>query len=290
MFSSFMTNTWIVASIVAAVAGFIGFFVVIRGASFAAHALPLGTFPGAAAASLLGINPLFGLIVFAGLGVIGISWLSRRGRHEVATALCLVTLLGFGALFLSMTSEYSQAVYALLFGEVLGVSNTDLAPVAAISGFSIAVGVVLFRPLLLSSVSPDLAKARGVSSRAMELAFMSILALATAMALPVVGALLVFSLMIGPAAAARSLTDRPILAICVSVGISLVTVWTSIALSYVSNWPVGFFVGMLGAACYGVGQVWTRARAFARHHDERPASEAPVGSLTGPPTGVKPSA
>jgi len=263
MFSSFMTNTWIVASIVAAVAGFIGFFVVIRGASFAAHALPLGTFPGAAAASLLGINPLFGLIVFAGLGVIGISWLGRRGRHEVATALCLVTLLGLGALFLSMTSEYSQAVYALLFGEVLGVSNTDLAPVAAISGFSIAVTVTLFRPLLLSSVSPDLAKARGVSSRAMELAFMSILALATAMALPVVGALLVFSLTIGPAAAARSLTDRPILAICVSVGVSLVTVWTSIALSYVSNWPVGFFVGMLGAGRYGLGQVWTRARTWS---------------------------
>ena len=263
MFSSFMTNTWIVASIVAAVAGVVGFFVVIRGASFAAHALPLGTFPGAAAASLMGLNPLFGLIAFAGLGVIGISWLSRRGRHEVATALCLVTLLGLGALFLSMTSEYSQAVYALLFGEVLGVSNTDLAPVAVLSGFSIAVTAVLFRPLLLSSVSPDLAKAKGVSSRAMELAFMSILALATAMALPVVGALLVFSLMIGPAAAARSLTDRPILAICVSVGVSLVTAWTSIALSYVSNWPVGFFVGMLGAACYGLGRVWTRARAWS---------------------------
>jgi zinc/manganese transport system permease protein len=263
MFSSFMTNTWIVASIVAAVAGVIGFFVVIRGASFAAHALPLGTFPGAAAASLLGLNPLFGLIAFAGLGVIGISWLSRRGRHEVATALCLITLLGLGALFLSMTNEYSQEVYALLFGEVLGVSNTDFAPVAVLSGFSIAVTAVLFRPLLLSSVSPDLAKAKGVSSRAMEFAFMSILALATAMALPVVGALLVFSLMIGPAAAARSLTDRPILAICVSVGVSLVTAWTSIALSYVSNWPVGFFVGMLGAACYGLGQVWTRARTWS---------------------------
>jgi zinc/manganese transport system permease protein len=263
MFSSFMTNTWIVASIVAAVAGVVGFFVVIRGASFAAHALPLGTFPGAAAASLLGLNPLFGLIAFAGLGVIGISWLSRRGRHEVATALCLITLLGLGALFLSMTNEYSQEVYALLFGEVLGVSNTDFAPVAVLSGFSIAVTAVLFRPLLLSSVSPDLAKAKGVSSRAMEFAFMSILALATAMALPVVGALLVFSLMIGPAAAARSLTDRPILAICVSVGVSLVTAWTSIALSYVSNWPVGFFVGMLGAACYGLGRVWARARTWS---------------------------
>jgi len=263
MFSSFMTNTWIVASIVAAVAGFVGFFVVIRGASFAAHALPLGTFPGGAEASLAGINPLFGLVGFAGLGVVGISWLSRRGRHEVATALCLVTLLGLGALFLSMTSEYSQEVYALLFGEVLGVSNSDLAPVAAISAFSIVVTAALFRPLLLSSVSPDLAQARGISSRTMDLAFLTILGLATAMALPVVGALLVFSLMVGPAAAARSLTDRPLLAICASVGISLVSVWAAIAFSYVSNWPAGFLVGVLGAHCYGWGRVWTRTRIRA---------------------------
>jgi zinc/manganese transport system permease protein len=263
MFSSFMTNTWIVASIVAAVAGFVGFFVVIRGASFAAHALPLSTFPGAAAASFAGVNPLFGLVGFAGLAVVGISWLSRRGRPEVATALCLVTLLGLGALFLSMTSEYSQEVYALLFGQVLGVRDSDLAPVAAISAFSIAAASALFRPLLLSSVSPDLARARGVSSRAMELAFLTILALATAMALPVVGALLVFSLMVGPATAARSLTNQPLRAIYVSVGISLVTVWTAIALSYLSNWPVGFFVGVLGAVWYGLGRwrTWARIRS-----------------------------
>lgn len=260
MFSSFMTNTWIVASIVAVVAGFVGFFVVIRGASFAAHALPLGTFPGAAAASLSGVNPLFGLIGFAGLGVIGISWLGRHGRQEVATALCLITLLGLGALLLSMTSEYSQEVYALLFGEVLGISNSDLAPVAAIGAFAIVVTAALFRPLLLSSVSPDLAQARGVSSAGMERVFLTILALATAMALPVVGALLVFSLMIGPASAARSLTDRPLLAILLSVGMSLITVWAAIALSYVSNWPVGFFVGALAAVSYGLGRVWTQIR------------------------------
>ena len=123
LFASFMVNTWIVATIVAAVAGIVGFFVVIRGASFAAHALPLGTFPGAAAASLIGVNPLFGLLVFSGLGVIGISQLARRGRRDLATALSLVMLLGLGALFLSLTTEYFQAVYALLFGEVLGVSN-----------------------------------------------------------------------------------------------------------------------------------------------------------------------
>ena len=255
MFSSFMVNTWIVATIVAAVAGIVGFFVVIRGSSFAAHALPLGTFPGAAAAHLIGANELFGLILFSGLGVIGISQLGRRGRHEVASALCLVMLLGVGALFLSMTSEYSQEVYSLLFGEVLGISTGDVASIALISTLSIVVTVMLFRPLLLSSVSPELAEARGISSERMELWFLTILALATAMALPVVGALLVFSLMVGPASAARALTDRPLCAMLLSAGISLITVWAAIALSYVTNWPVGFFVGGLGAVSYGLGRV-----------------------------------
>ncbi len=258
MFSSFMVNTWIAATIVAAAAGIVGFFVVIRGASFAAHALPLGTFPGAAAANLLGINPLFGLVVFAGLGVIGISQLGQRERHDVATALCLVTLLGLGALFLSMTNAYSQAVYALLFGEVLGVGAGDIGPIAAISALCIAITVVLFRPLLLNSVSPDLGEARGVPRRRMELWFLTILALATAMALPVVGALLVFSLMVGPAAAARSVTARPVAAMLLSAGFALVTVWGAIALSYVSDWPVGFFVGGFGAVWYGLGRAWTR--------------------------------
>ena len=198
MFDDFMVNTWIAATMIAAVAGIVGFFVVIRGASFAAHALPLSAFPGAAAANLLGVNPLVGLLVFSGLGVVGISQLARRGRRDVATALSLVMLLGLGALFLSRTTEYFQAVYALLFGEVLGVSNQDLAPVAALSVMSIALTMMLFRPLLLNSVSPELGEARGVSPRGIEFLFLAIVALATAMALPVVGALLVFSLMVGP--------------------------------------------------------------------------------------------
>ncbi|MGF6873527.1 zinc/manganese transport system permease protein [Paraburkholderia sp. MM5477-R1] len=266
MFSSFMVNTWIVASLVAVVAGVVGFFVVIRGASFAAHALPLGAFPGAAAAGLVGVDPLVGLIVFAGIGVLGVSWLGRQGRREVATALSLVMLLGLGALFLSMTTEYSQAVYALLFGEVLGVSSADIVPVAVISIVVVALISLNFRPLLLSSLSSDLATARGVACGRMELGFLAILALATAMALPVVGALLVFSLMIGPASAARLLSDRPVPAILLSVCLSVVTVWTAIALSWISDWPVGFFVGGLGAAWYGFGRLWTRMRARQRSH------------------------
>lgn len=263
MFSSFMVNTWFAATIVAVVAGVVGFFVVIRGSSFAAHALPLGTFPGAAAASLLGLNPLLGLLVFSGLGVIGISQLANRGRQEVATALSLVMLLGLGALFLSMSTEYSQATYALLFGEVLGVSRSDLAPVAAISTVSIALTVVLFRPLVLSSISPELGEAKGLTAGRMEVLFLTIVALATSMALPVVGALLVFSLMVGPASAARVITDRPFRAMLLSAALSVVTVWAAIALSFISNWPIGFFVGSLSALAYGAGRTWAYAAALA---------------------------
>jgi zinc/manganese transport system permease protein len=126
MFEEYMVNTWIAATLIAAVAGIVGFFVVIRGASFAAPALPLSAFPGGVAANLMGINPLVGLLAFSGLGVAGISQLARSGRRDLATVLSLVMLLGLGTLFLSRTTEYFQAVYALLFGELLGVSRQDL--------------------------------------------------------------------------------------------------------------------------------------------------------------------
>jgi zinc/manganese transport system permease protein len=258
MFSSFMLNTWLVASMVALVAGLVGFFVVLRGATFAAHALPLGTFPGAAAASLLGINQFFGLAGSAILGVAGISLLARRQRHEVATALTLITLLGLGTLFLSLSSQYAQGVYALLFGEVLGISRAEVLPVALISLAAGGAILLLFRPLLLSAASEDLSAVRGAPPGLIDLLFLAILGLTTAMALPVVGALLVFSLMVGPAAAARAMTARPLPAMLLSAGIALVMAWGAIALSYLSNWPVGFFVGALAALAYAIGRGWER--------------------------------
>ena len=209
MFSGFMVNTWAVASIVAVVAGVVGFFVVLRGSAFAADALPTGAFAGAAGASLIGVNTLVGLTVFSLLGALGIGWLGRRARHDVAVALALVAMLGLGALFLSFTTEYEPEISSLLFGEVLGISVNEIAPVAALGAICIAAIMVLYRPLLLSSVMPELGEARGVRAHRIEMCFLVVLALATSMALPVVGALLIFSLMIGPPAAARSVTDRP---------------------------------------------------------------------------------
>lgn len=159
MFSGFMVNAWEAATIVAVVAGVVGFFTVLRGSAFAAHALPNGAFAGAAGASLIGVNVIVGLGAFALLGALTIGGLGRRARQDVATALAIVMMLGLGALFLSMTTEYAPAIYSLLFGEVLGVSTNELLPTAGIGIACIAAVAALYRPLLLSSVMPDAAEA-----------------------------------------------------------------------------------------------------------------------------------
>ena len=235
MFSGFMANTWMVATIVAVVAGVVGFFVVLRGSAFPAHAIPNGAFAGAAGANLLGINTLVGLAVLALLAAFGIGSLGRRGRNDVSTALALVMMLALGALFLSRSTEYEPQIYSLLFGEVLGVSSNELLPVAGLGLLSIAAVAFLYRPLMLSSIVPDIVEAKGVSAHRIEMAFLVVLAVATTMTVPVVGALLIFSLMIGPPAAARSFTDRPLLAMALSVVIALVTVWSAIAISTISR-------------------------------------------------------
>ena len=264
MFSGLMLNTWVAATAVAMIAGVTGFFAVLRGSTFAAHAIPNGAFAGAAGASLLGLNPFVGLAVFSVAGALGIAGLSRRSRPDVATALTFVMMLGIGALFVSWSSQYAQEAYSLLFGEVFGVSTDEVLPILVLGALSITAIIIMFGPLMLSSALPEVAAARGVPPRRMELAFLLVMALATSMTVPVVGALLMFSLMIGPAAAARSLTARPVLAMALSVVIALVTVWTGIMASYQSNWPLGFFVGILGAAFFLAG------RAYAAIRRDRP--------------------
>jgi len=271
VFSGFMVNTWIVASIVAVVAGAVGFFTVLRGSAFVAHAIPNGSFAGAAGASLVGISTIIGLGVFALAGALGIGLLSRRGRHDVATALTLVFMLGLGALFLSFSVEYAPEIYSLLFGEILGISSNELAPTAGLALVCLTAIALLYRPLMLSSVIPDVGEARGISAFQMELCFLVVVALATTMTVPVVGTALIFSLMIGPPAAARSFTDRPHVAIALSVAIALIVIWVAIAFSYNTNWPVGFFVGVSSATSYAAGRAWAfwrRRRRVPQAHPQ----------------------
>jgi len=170
-------------------------------------------------------------------------------------------MLGLGALFVSWSTGYAQEAYSLLFGEVFGVSADQVLPILVLGAISVALIGVMFRPLMFSSALPEVAAARGVRARRMELAFLLVMALATSMTVPVVGALLMFSLMIGPAAAARAVTARPGLAMTLSVAIALLTVWIGIALSYQSDWPLGFFVGILGAVSYLSGRAYRAAIA-----------------------------
>jgi zinc/manganese transport system permease protein len=271
VFSGFMVNAWEVASIVAVVAGIVGFFVVLRGSAFVAHAVPNGSFAGAVGASLIGVSTLVGLGVFSLLGALGIGVLSRRGRHDVVTALALVMMLGLGALFLSFSVEYAPEVESLLFGEVLGISANEVLPTAALALVCVAAIALLYRPLMLSSVLAEVGEARGVSAFTMEMCFLAVVALASTMTVPVVGTLLIFSLMIGPPAAARSLTDRPAVAMALSVMIALLTVWSAIAASYETDYPVGFFVGTVSAGAYALGRGWAAWR-------RRPAADGLGGS------------
>jgi zinc/manganese transport system permease protein len=253
MFSGFMVNAWIVATIVAVVGGAIGFFIVMRGSAFVAHAIPNGSFAGAAGASLVGVSTLVGLGVFSVAGALGIGLLTRRGRHDVATALALVFMLGLGALFLSFLGGYEPALLSLLFGEVLGISNNDLWPTISLAIACLLVLAVLWRPLLLDSVLPE--SAEGIDSSRIELAFLLLVALATTMTVPVVGTTLIFTLTIGPPAAARAFTARPGVALTLSILIAVAIVWAAIALSYETYWPIGFFVGALSATAYAVSRM-----------------------------------
>jgi len=261
------------------VAGLVGFFVVLRGSAFVAHAVPNGSFAGAAGASLVGINTLIGLGAFSLLGALGIGWLGRRGRHDVVTALALVMMLGLGSLFLSMSVEYAPEINSLLFGEVLGISTNQVAPTAALAIVCVGAIALLYRPLLLSSVLAEVGEARGVSSFRIELAFLTVVALASTMTVPVVGTLLIFSLMIGAPAAARSFTDSPPAAMALSVAIALGIVWSAIAASYETDYPIGFFVGGISAGAYAAGRAWAAWRRRAPRRGAGSAAHRATGPL-----------
>lgn len=260
VFSGVMASAWAASTVVAVVAGVIGFHVVVRGATFAAHAIPMSSFAGAAGAAFLGVPVIAGLGVISPLAAVGMGWLGRRRRSDVATALVAVTMLGLGALFLSWTSQYAGEVFALLFGELLGVTTQELAATAGLAVVALAGVAALHRPLLLSSVAPDLAEARGVGLFGVDLLFLLLVAAMTTMAVPVVGTLLMFTLMVGPPAAARSVTRAPLATMALSVSLCLVTVWSSLAAAYATNWPVGFFVGVVGAGWYVAGRAWVARR------------------------------
>jgi zinc/manganese transport system permease protein len=256
------TALW-AGAVVAVVSGAIGVFVVARGMSFAVHAISELGFTGAAGALVLGIDPVLGILGGSLLVGLVLGLLSLRGRErDSAIGAVLAFGLGLGVLFISLYQGYATEATNLLFGSIVGVSGAQLRNLAIVAAIVLASLAVLYRPLLFSSVDPEIAAARGVPLRALSVAIFVLLALTTAEAIQVVGVLLVLTLVITPAAAAQRLTGRPALALLLSVAIALVSTEGGILLSLAKPWPTSFFISTISFTAYVAARFvdWSRSR------------------------------
>jgi zinc/manganese transport system permease protein len=257
----FVHTALLAGAVVSVVSGAIGVFVVARGASFAVHAISELGFTGAAGALVLGVDPVLGM--FAGSLLVGatLGGLSLRGRErDSAIGAVLAFGLGIGVLFLSLYQGYATEATNLLFGSIVGVSDGQLRGLVIVAAIVVVGLAALWRPLLFSSVDPEIAAARGVPLRKLSVAVFLLLALTTAEAIQVVGVLLVLTLVITPAAAAQRLTARPAVGVALSVAIALVSTEGGILLSLEKDWPTSFFISALSFAAYLGARIWDSAR------------------------------
>ncbi len=273
---AFMQNAYLAGAIVAIVAGVVGYFVVLRGLSFAGHALSHIGFAGATGAVVLSVNPIFGLLAFTVGSAVGMGILGKRihGR-DVAIGIVLAWTLGLGVLFLSLYTGYATEAYALLFGEILGISLRDVLVTLIAGTITLIAVAALYRPLLFASFDDEVAEARGVPVRFLTIAFMVILALAVSEAVQVVGVLLIFALLVTPAAIAERLTARPARAIAISVVLALAFTWVGLFVAYYLPYPVSFFITTLAFGSY----VLVRLAAFGQQRFVRRPQQALEGPL-----------
>jgi zinc/manganese transport system permease protein len=251
----FMHNAFVAGTLVALLAGAIGYFIVLRGQSFAAHMLSQVGFPGAAAGVLVHVSPVAGLIVFCIAGALGVSLAGRsvdagRRTQSAAVGSILAFSLALGLLFFRLYAGSLQSIYAFLFGTILGITDLDVMVTAITTLVALAALAVIGRPLLFASVDPDSAEARGVPVRGISVLFLILVALSVAETVRVIGTLLIFALLVTPGAAAQQLTARPAVALALTIVLSLLFVWAGLAVAYFSLYPVGFFVTSLAFGTY----------------------------------------
>ena len=247
----FMRNAFAAATVVAIVSGAVGYFLVLRGQTFAGHALSHVGFTGATGAFLVGISPLWGLVLMTTAAGLAMGMMGERlAQRDVAIGMVLALSLGFGLLFLHFFTAFATQATSLLFGNVLAVDVGTVWTLLALGLVSLAALAVISRPLLFASLQPELAEAKGVSLRLYSVLFLAIVALATAECTQIVGVLLVFSLMVGPAAAAQRLTSGVGKGVLLSAGLALAEAWLGITLAFYTDWPTSFWIAALSAAAY----------------------------------------
>ncbi len=227
--------------LVAVAAGVLGYFVVIRRHAFAAHALAHIGFPGATGAVLLGLPVTLGLLAFCTAGGLAIGWFGRRwADREVATGTILGFATGLGVLFSSMGTRSAATVTSVLFGNLLAIAPDQLAVFAGCTVVLVGVMALIARPLTFASLNPEVAEAKGVPVRALGVAFMVLLALVITMAVQVVGTLLLFGLVVTPAATALLMTARPAAVVACSTALGAVAVVLGLVLSAMFDLPPSF--------------------------------------------------
>lgn len=257
--SSFMRNAWMGGTIVALAAGLMGYFIVVRHSAFAAHALAHIGLPGATGAVLIGLPAAAGLGVFCIGGALVIGALGKRtSDREVATGTVLAFATGLGLFFNSLATRNSSTLTNVLFGNLLAISSQQLLSFLALLVLTAASIAFIFRPLLFTSVNSRVAEAKGVPVRRLSIAFMVLLGLTVTMAVQAVGTLLLFALVVTPAATALMLTARPILAMAVSAVIGLASVWAGLVFSAMFNMPPSFVIVTLACAVWLL--VWAGCR------------------------------
>ena len=260
----FMNNAFAAAGIVAVVSGIVGYFLVMRGQTFAGHALSHIGFAGATGAGLIGLAPLWGLLGFTLAAGIVMGVLSERiSNRDVAIGVVLALALGFGLLFLHYYTSFATQATALLFGNVLAVDRPMIATLAVLAAITLLALAQIIRPLIFASLQPELAAAKGLPQRVVSTALLAVVAVTVSECAQIVGVLLVFTLMVGPPAAAQRMTTGLWSGLTLAALIALGEAWLGITIAYYSDWPVSFCIALLSAfgyfACLGMPALRARA-------------------------------
>jgi zinc/manganese transport system permease protein len=213
--------------------------------------LPNIGFAGAAGAVLLGIDPVIGLLAFTICAAVAIGILGKAIRErDIAVGIIMTFALGLGILFLSLYSGYAERVYSILFGQIVGISQGNVLFTALSSFLTLVLLFILFRPLLFSSFDPEVAEARGVPVNLLGLVFLVLVAITVSIAVQIVGALLFFTLLIGPAATTVRIVQRPLWAILLAIILGIGYTWLGIFFAANGTWPVSFYIATISFGVY----------------------------------------
>ncbi len=251
----FMVNAFRAGAIVSVVCAAVGWFMVLRRQTFAGHTLSVAAFPGASLAILLGVSTSLGYFGFCVAAALVIAALGRKGRdagaeESAVTGTVQAFALACGFLFISLYKGLLEGPTALLFGSFLGITTGQVGLLAIVGVVVLAVLAVIGRPLLFATVDPEVAAGRGVPVRLLSTVFLVLLGAATAEASQITGTLLVFALMVIPAATAQQLTARPGRSLALAVLIGFASCWLGLIAAYYQPYPLGFFVTTIAFTGY----------------------------------------